>query len=292
MNMFLKQFAVGGLAVGMAMTVEAAVREGTFTAIVTAASDPGQLSFGRDSADWVGRSVIGHFAYDVETTGVNDQNPAAGFWGYGDPSRNTDWVTLSATIDGVVFHAQPLTGDTRGTVTGGVVIADNSYGAGDWFGVQHSYAIVGGRSVVGFDVFGLASLFSYAVSDGVVSFPFPAAGATGSGVIEDLYEPGGVVQRHGLIRFSLTSLTFGKSTETLIAELLTAVIAVGPGSSLADKMAIVQAYYAAGDAAAACAELTAFENQVKAQTDKKLTASQAAGMFRDSQAIGTKIGCQ
>ena len=289
---FLRAFAFSGLVVCAAVTAEAAVVEGTFTATVTSASDPGQLAFGRDPALWVGKTVTGTFSYDVSTPGVVDQNSAAAFWGYGDPARNTDWVTLNATIDGVVFHAQPLTADTRGTVTGGVVIADNSYGGGDWFGVQHSYAIVGGRSVVGFDVFGLANLFSYTESDGVVNFPFPSAGATGSGLIEELREPGGVVQSHGLIRFSLTSLTFGKSTETLIADLLTAVTAVGPGSSLADKMAIVQAYYTAGDMAAACAELNAFENQVMAQAGKKLTTAEAAGLLGDAQAIGAKIGCQ
>jgi hypothetical protein len=57
-------------------------------------------------------------------------------------------------------------------------------------------------------------------------------------------------------------------------------------------MAIVQAYYAAGDAAAACAELAAFENQVNAQSGKKLTAEQDAAFLAETQAIGAKVGCQ
>jgi hypothetical protein len=83
-----------------------------------------------------------------------------------------------------------------------------------------------------------------------------------------------------------------QSTETLISDLLDQVTGVGPGASLADKMAIVQAYYAAGDAAAACAELIAFENQVKAQTGKRLTVAHAPALLADAQAIGVTMGCQ
>ena len=275
MNGFFRTLAFGGLAVGMAMTVDAAVQEGAFTAVVTSASDPGRLSFGRDPVTWVGKTVNGTFAYDVAMPGVMDVVPTAILIYAG----GVDFVHATATIDGVEFAAQPVVGGTN-VMADSLPLSDNTFGGGDWFSVQDSFARVGGRTVVGFDVFGPASLFSYTGSDGVVSFPFPTAGATGSGLIEDLYEPGGVVQRHGLIRFSLTSLTFGKSTVTLIADLLTAVTAVGPGSSLADKMAIVQAYYAAGDTAAACAEINAFENQITAQSGKKLTVAAGRGIAR------------
>jgi len=287
MNRFPRALAIGGLAVFAGVTAEAAVVEGTFTAVVTSASDPGQLSFNRDPVDWVGRTVTGAFSYDVQTPGVVDVVSTAILIYAG----VVDFVHATATIDGVEFTAQPVVGGTN-VVADSLPLSDNTFGGGDWFSVQDSFARVGGRTVVGFDVFGPASLFSYTGSDGVVSFPFPTAGATGSGLIEDLYEPGGVVQRHGLIRFSLTSLTFGKSTETLIADLLTVVTGVGPGSSLADKMAIVQAQYAAGDAAAACVELTAFENQVTAQSGKKLTVAQAVALLAEAQAIGAKIGCE
>ena len=282
----------GSVALVSAGSLQAAVVEGTFTAVVTQASDPGQLSFGRDPADWVGREVTGTFSYDVDTAGVIDQNPDPNFWGYGDPARNVDWVIVEAVIDGVTFRATPLTTNTAGTVTSGVGIADGSYFGGDWYPVQHSYAIVGGRSVVGFDVFGPPTMFSYSGSGGAVDFDFGATpGAFGLGLIEDLYEPGGVVQRHGLIRFQLTSLTFGKSLEALIEDLLDAVTGEGPGGSLADKIAIVQAYVEAGDTQSACEMLNAFTNQVSAQSGKQLTAEQAEQLLSDASQIADQLGC-
>lgn len=282
----------GALMLGASMSASAAVVEGTFTAIVTQASDPGQLSFGRDPADWVGREVTGTFSYDVDTAGVIDQNPDPNFWGYGDPARNVDWVIVEAVIDGVTFRATPLTANTAGTVTGGVGIADGSYFGGDWYPVQHSYAIVGGRSVVGFDVFGPPTLFSYSGSGGAVDFDFSGTpGVFGVGLIEDLYEPGGIVQRHGLIRFQLTSLTFGDPIESLITELLEDVVDVGPGTSLADKIGIVEAYYAAGDGVAACSMLKDFENQVKAQSGKKLSAEQATTLLGQAESLATALNC-
>ncbi len=290
-----KQFwaaVAGGVALLSSGGPQAAVVEGTFTAVVTEASDPGQLSFGRDPASWVGMGVTGTFSYDVETPGVIDQNPAPDFWGYGDPARNVDWVVVEAVIDGVTFRGTPLTANTAGTVTSGVGIADNSFGGGDWYPVQHSYAIVGGRSVVGFDVFGPPTMFSYSGSGGAVDFDFGATpGAFGVGLIEDLYEPGGVVQRHGLIRFQLTSLTFGKSVESLIEDLLEAVTGEGPGGSLADKMAIVQAYVEAGDTESACQMLHAFANQVSAQSGKQLSVEEAGQLLDDASEIADELGC-
>ena len=290
---FLRAFAFSGLVVCAAVTAEAAVVEGTFTATVTSASDPGQLAFGRDPALWVGKTVTGTFSYDVETQGVVDQDSAAAVWTYGDPTRNTRWVYVSASIDGVAFATSPRDANPAGTIGGVVGIHDGSFGGGDKYGVQDAYLSFAGRSLVGFDVFGPASLFTYSGSGGGVQFPFDPTqpGVSGSGLIEDIAISGGVEVRSGTIRFRLTGLTFGKSTATLIADLLTTVTAVGPGSSLADKMAIVQAYYTAGDMAAVCAELTAFENQVSAQAGRKLTVEQAAALLDDAHEIGTKGGC-
>jgi len=294
MNTFLKTFAFGGLAIGMAITAEAAVQEGTFTAIVTSALDPGQLSFGRDPATWVGKTVNGTFAYDVATPGIVDQDSAAAVWTYGDPARNTRWVHVAASIDGVDFSTSARDANPAGTIGGVVQIWDGSFGGGDWYGVQDSYLSFAGRSVIGFDVFGPASLYSYSGNGGGVAFTFDPTqpGVSGSGLIEDVAISGGVEVRSGTLRFRLTGLTFGKSTQALISDLLTAVTGAGPGASLADKMAIVQAYYAAGDVQAACAMLTAFQNQVKAQAGKKLTVAQAAALLADAQAIAVKIGCQ
>ena len=294
MHEFMRTLAIGGLAVFMGVTAEAAVVEGTFTAVVTSAADPGQLSFGRDPASWVGKTVAGTFSYDIDTPAVVDQEAAENVWTYGDPARDTRWVHVDASIDGVDLATSARDAVATETIGGVVGIWDGSFGGGDWYGVQDAYLSFAGRSVIGFDVFGPASLFTYSGSGGGVQFTFDPTqpGVSGSGLIEDIAITGGVTVRSGTIRFRLTGLTFGKSTEALISDLLTAVTGAGPGASLADKMAIVQAYYAAGDAAAACAELNAFENQVKAKSGKKLTAAQAAALLADAQAIGAKMGCQ
>lgn len=293
MNLLLKTFAFAGLAVGMAITAEAAVQEGTFTAVVASASDPGQLSFGRDPVTWVGKTVNGTFSYDVATPGIVDQDSAAALWTYGDPARNTRWVHVAASIDGVDFATSARDAGPTGTLGGVVQIWDGTFGGGDWYGVQDAYLSVAGRSVIGIDVFGPASLYSYSGSGGGVAFTFDPTqpGVSGAGLIEDIAISGGVTVRSGTIRFRLTVLTFGKSTEALISELLTAVTGAGPGASLSNKMAIVQAYYAAGDVQAACAMLGAFENQVKAQAGKKLTAAKAAALLSEAQVIGARMGC-
>ena len=66
-TMLFASITVSAITLFGADAVDAAVVEGTFTAVVTAASDPGQASFGRDPADWVGRNVQGTFSYDIDT---------------------------------------------------------------------------------------------------------------------------------------------------------------------------------------------------------------------------------
>jgi hypothetical protein len=58
-------------------------------------------------------------------------------------------------------------------------------------------------------------------------------------------------------------------------DLPTAVLGVGPGTSLADKVADVQTALGEGDLAMACAGLRAFADQVRAQSGKSLTSEQA-----------------
>ena len=282
--------AAGAIALCGVGPAQSAVVEGTFTAVVTAASDPGQASFGRDPADWVGREVHGSFRYDVDTAGVQNVSTANSAWTYASPTVSQEWVNFTATIDGVTFTGSPP--DSSYFSGGTIQIWDNSFGAGDWYSVQSASAKVGGRSVVVFDVFGPATMFSYSGSGGAVDFDFSATpGAYGVGLIEDLYEPGGVVQRHGLIRFELTSLTFGKSVETLIEDLLDAVTGEGPGSSLAGKMAIVQAYVEAGDTQSACEMLNAFTNQVSAQSGKQLSEEEATQLLGDASELAERLEC-
>ena len=64
-----------------------------------------------------------------------------------------------------------------------------------------------------------------------------------------------------------------KGAAEQLDDLLTAVTGVGPGSSLADKVQLIQSYVGAGDAVDACALLGAFGNEVNAQAGKKLSAA-------------------
>lgn len=90
---------------------------------------------------------------------------------------------------------------------------------------------------------------------------------------------------------SIQSLVINADPTTLLGDLLAAATNVGPGSSLADKVALAQTYYAVPDVPATCAVLIAFGNEVLAQRGKKLTAEFAADLAADAQAIVEAIGC-
>lgn len=79
--------------------------------------------------------------------------------------------------------------------------------------------------------------------------------------------------------------------ERLIEDLLTSVTGAGPGGSLADKMAIVQAYVEAGDTQSACEMLSAFTNQVSAQSGKQLPEDEAEQLLNDAGEIADRVGC-
>jgi hypothetical protein len=81
------------------------------------------------------------------------------------------------------------------------------------------------------------------------------------------------------------------SVQTQLQNLLVAVTGVGPGTSLADKVSQIEAYVAANDMADACQALTAFINEVKAQTGKKITAVQAASFIAQATSIQSALGC-
>jgi hypothetical protein len=77
----------------------------------------------------------------------------------------------------------------------------------------------------------------------------------------------------------------------LLAALVTEVTGVGPGKSLANKVALAQTYYAAKDVQATCAVLTGFVNEVKAQAGKKIAHTLDAKLIADANAIETAIDC-
>jgi hypothetical protein len=82
-----------------------------------------------------------------------------------------------------------------------------------------------------------------------------------------------------------------KGAAEQLADLADAVTAVGPGRSLAAKVAAIQAYVAANDTAEACATLDAFVNEVNAQTDRKISTAHAASFVSQAQDIEAALGC-
>lgn len=77
----------------------------------------------------------------------------------------------------------------------------------------------------------------------------------------------------------------------LLAQLRDSVTGLGPGTSLADKVARAQDSYDVSDVPATCAALADFLNQVSAQTGKKLGPEAASRLTGDAQVIMAAISC-
>ena len=73
--------------------------------------------------------------------------------------------------------------------------------------------------------------------------------------------------------------------------LYSAVVGIGPGRSLADKVAIVQAYLAVPDIQSACLMVDDFKNEVRAQRGKKIASALADQLTADANAIKAAIPC-
>lgn len=81
------------------------------------------------------------------------------------------------------------------------------------------------------------------------------------------------------------------SVPELLARLAAAAAEIGPGTSLADKVARAQNYLAANDIPNTCSTLTAFAYEVKAQSSKTIDSAQATTLVRDAEQIQTLLGC-
>jgi outer membrane lipoprotein SlyB len=76
-----------------------------------------------------------------------------------------------------------------------------------------------------------------------------------------------------------------------LTDLGAAVAGVGPGRSLAAKVAAIGGYVAANDTLDACALLDAFISEVNAQTGKTISAAQAASFITQAQDIEVALSC-
>jgi hypothetical protein len=76
-----------------------------------------------------------------------------------------------------------------------------------------------------------------------------------------------------------------------VANLLSQVNNVAPGTALVDKLTQVQAHIKANNKAGACSALTDFIGLVKAQSQKKLTQQQATSFTDQAKNIQATLGC-
>jgi hypothetical protein len=83
----------------------------------------------------------------------------------------------------------------------------------------------------------------------------------------------------------------GAQTTALTATVGSFNLPKGTQTSLDAKLKSIQQALNANDTATACSSLTAFMNQVKAQSGKALTASQAAALLDAARQIQAVVGC-
>jgi hypothetical protein len=76
-----------------------------------------------------------------------------------------------------------------------------------------------------------------------------------------------------------------------LSDLIAEVQGLGPGRSLAAKLQNVRARLRAGDTRAACNGLDSFVNEVRAQSGKSLSASEANALTSDALRVEAVIGC-
>lgn len=82
-----------------------------------------------------------------------------------------------------------------------------------------------------------------------------------------------------------------KGAAEQLADLYNAVLGLGPGTSLADKVGQTQAYLTAQDVTDACATLDSFIRQVRVLSGKNVPAAVATSLIADATRIESVIGC-
>jgi hypothetical protein len=121
------------------------------------------------------------------------------------------------------------------------------------------------------------------IDTSIAGFTAPTAGSYSASMSDtEVFDP----------EFQVTILVaVPAGVDALFDALQAAVTGVGPGTSLADKVALAKGYADANDTANACGTLNAFINEVNAQTGKKITPAQAASFIAQAQAIEALLGC-
>jgi len=110
-------------------------------------------------------------------------------------------------------------------------------------------------------------------------------GGSGSGPAGTTFKTG-VRSGDGVIVIS-----YKLAASDLAATLVSDSNGKAPGTALADKAAAIQAAVNAGQTAIACTDIANYLGLVKAQTGKKLSASDATTLTNDANNVATALGC-
>jgi hypothetical protein len=140
-------------------------------------------------------------------------------------------------------------------------------------------------------------------SGAVVTFTLPTADDNCPGVTVSANPASGSTFAIGDTTVTVTATDASDNTATTtftahvagaaeqLAALRLAVVGVGPGKALVDKVDRAMGYLAAGNPTAACVELTSFINTVKAQAGKTIPRPLATFLTGEAARIRTVIGC-
>jgi streptogramin lyase len=270
----------------------------TSHAIVEFATGPGtslgRLAVGPDGNIWFADKGSAPAIATIDPTTHAITRYASGFAAGSGPSGiNTGadgnvWFTdQGATFRGMgrVGTGAPPSSATAPAIigTGGVNVAQTCGGDtwASWAGQQPS------RSAFDFD--GYRWLL-----DGN-----PIAGASGTSYTPTADQAGHALSCKVTATYGLVQVTVSAtSTEVTVegaaeqsSQLANAVVGIGPGASLAHKASAIQDDVAANSTSGACEGLVAFGNEVRAQSGKKLSTTQATSLLARAKGIEAALGC-
>ena len=262
----------------------------TITEFVTGTgSAPGRIAVGPDGNLWFtdkGAGVQAIASIDPSTHAItrysSGLNAASAPGGINTGPDGNLWFTDQGTTRamGRVATGAPAASVTAPSVTGtaGVNVAQTCGGDtwSTWAGLQPS------RDAFGFD--------------GYVWLLDGAPVATGPSYTPTSADAGHELSCAVTATYALVDVTVSAASDSVVvqsaadqlSDLAGAVVGVGPGQSLARKVAAIQA---SGDTADACAGLVSFSSEVSAQSGKKLGSDESASLLALVQGIEAALGC-
>ena len=247
------------------------------------------LPNGNGGADAIGSAttpIVFHFTVDSNAPNNSVVTDTGLYYGYASGvSVGSEAVFWDFSIIQTVYRpASPFVSSTFNADTAGT-LGGTINGRRLYFGFISLYNFYGPPFLTGTQL-PLNADFASGVEQGYARLLFvPLPG-------DPEYSTGSYVDYEGYFSPGEFSLTIVTAPEALLSQLATDVAGVGPGKSLANKVALAQTYYAVPNVQATCTVLTGFVNEVRAQRGKKLTTGLADELTAEAQAIMTAIGCK